>query len=97
MTEAINIIATVVGKPGSAEAIKQVITPCVQESRKEAGCLAYTAYQQQSRSDCFVFIERWKGQESIDLHVQTAHFQALVEGLGPHLAEPLDVAMLTEV
>ncbi len=94
MSKDIHVVAIVEGKPGSAEAIKAVIKPCVDTTRKEEGCLKYQLNQDQQRPDHFIFIEHWASQEILDKHAQSSHLKTMADGLAPLTAKPIEVSIL---
>lgn len=97
MSTDVHLIAVVKGKPGSAEAIKAAIKPCVEATRQEEGCLKYDLHQDSARPDQFYFVEHWASQESLDQHGRSAHIKALENALAPLIAHPLEVSPLAKV
>jgi quinol monooxygenase YgiN len=94
MSEEITIIAFVQALEGQAATVEAVIRACVEASRQEEGCLSYLAHTDSERPNRFVFVERWRDGAAVDSHVQTAHFQAFIDGLAGKLAAPLEVQKL---
>lgn len=96
MTKEIHVVAILQAKPGQAEAVKAVLQACVEPSRAEPGCHFYTLHTEQGQEGRFVFIERWTDRKALEKHQATAHFQALVEGVGGLLADQ-QIMILDEV
>ena len=94
MSTDIHVVALVEGKPGSAEAIVNVVAPCITATRREQGCLSYTFHQDKARPDRFMFIEIWANKDALKQHAQSAHLKTLVDGLAPLTAHPLEVSVL---
>ncbi|CAB3798499.1 putative quinol monooxygenase [Pararobbsia alpina] len=94
MSSEIRVVAVVQGKPGTADAIEQVLLRCVAPSRAETGCLLYTPHRDLDRADRFVFYERWASRAALTEHAGTEHFNQLVRELTPLLAHPLEVTVL---
>lgn len=95
MSEAINIVAVVQGKAGTADKLYQIIKPCVAASRNDTGCLQYQIHRDLDHADRFVFLERWASRQSLQHHEQTAHFKTFAETIKPLLADPLSVFVLS--
>ena len=94
MSSEIRVVAVVQGKPGTADAIQQVLLRCVAPSRSETGCLLYTPHRDLDRAERFVFFERWASRAALAEHEDTEHFKQLIRELTPLLAHPLDVTVL---
>ncbi len=60
----------------------EVCKVLVEESNKEAGCIAYDLFASTTRDDVFVMVETWKDAEAIELHNASAHFKVGIEKLG---------------
>ncbi|XBS69273.1 putative quinol monooxygenase [Acerihabitans sp. KWT182] len=97
MSTDIHVVAIVEGKPGSAEAIKRIIKPCVEATRLEEGCLQYHLHQDHALSDRFIFIEHWASEAALEKHAQSAPLKEMVKGLSSLTVKPLDVFMLKEL
>lgn len=97
MAGEISVVAVAVALPGMEAALEAVIRPCVEASRKEAGCLLYTAHRDVNDQSRFVFIERWASREALATHEQQPHFKALVAGVAGKVAGPLSVSILSEL
>jgi len=77
----IRIVAPFTVKPEYVEALKQALNDIVAASRKEPGCLQYDLHLEIASTNSFVFFERWRSQEDIDLHEKSAHFQKFIATL----------------
>lgn len=63
----------------------------VEESNKEAGCIAYDLFASTTRDDVFVMVETWKDDEAIEFHNSTEHFKAGIEKLGKLCSSKVEV------
>jgi len=97
MSSDLHVVAVIEGKPGSAEAIKAVVKPCVEATRQEPGCLKYNLHQDQARPDHFIFVEHWASKEILEKHSKTPHLKALVDGLADLTVKPLEVSVLNNL
>lgn len=93
----VHIVAVVEGKPGKAQAIKAVIQPCIEATRREEGCLKYYLHQDVVRPDHFIFVEHWASEKHVQKHSKSAHLNAMVEELADLIATPLEVSLLKNV
>ena len=96
MSNVIKIVAILRAKPGQGEVVKQALLACVQNSRKEEGCVFYDLHVDPSEPLRFVFIEGWKDLAAIEFHKATAHYQAMVTAVG-ELLDHREVLVLNEV
>lgn len=97
MSTDVHIVAVVEGKPGKAEAIKAVIKPCIEATRKEEGCLKYHLHQDIARPDHFIFVEHWASEEIVQKHSKSAHLKTMVDGLASLIVTPLEVSLLKSI
>lgn len=97
MSTDLHVVAIIEGKPGSAEAIKAVVKPCIEATRKEEGCLKYDLHQDETRPDHFIFVEHWASKHILDKHGKAPHLQALVDGLADLTIKPLEVSILKQL
>jgi quinol monooxygenase YgiN len=79
------IHASVLLDPAKTEAATAAAKEMMAESRKEAGCHAYTFTRDLSEPGRFYIIEEWESDEALAVHFKTPHmakFQSVVPGLG---------------
>lgn len=69
----IYVIATLTIKPGTAADLLKAAMPCIEGTRKEAGCISYDLNQSLTNENQLVFIEAWKSREDLDLHFKQPH------------------------
>ena len=67
------VIATARIRPERREAFLAAAKACVEETRREAGCLRYDMHESVSEPNCFVFVEEWTSKEAIDAHFERPH------------------------
>ncbi len=70
----LTLIATVVAKSASVDAVKEELTRLVEPSRREPGCLDYRLHQSQTDPAIFVFYERWQSEAHLEHHTESAHY-----------------------
>ena len=97
MTKEIGLVAVLKAIPGKEAALEAVIRPCVEASRKDEGCLYYTAHRDLNEPGRYVFVERWASKEPLAAHEQQPHFKALVAGVAGKIDGPLSVSLLSSL
>ena len=86
------IIATVMPRPGTRDAIREALLSAVPKVHAEPGCERYSVQEDEQG---FVFVERWASEEAMDTHGKGENFTALMAAIGDHLAAPLGVRVLS--
>ncbi|WP_455888023.1 putative quinol monooxygenase [Pseudomonas rustica] len=81
MSHEIRVVAVLLAREGKEDQVEQILRACIQPSRAEAGCLAYTLHRSIDQPGQFVFFERWSSREAIDLHRQMPHYKTLSNAL----------------
>ena len=67
------------------------------DSRKDAGNLAFDLFQQPNRSNHFAIVEMWKDRGTLDRHAAAAHTRQYREEIQPALGSPMDERLFTVV
>lgn len=66
-------------------------------SRQEEGCLRYDLFQSNDNPAVFYTYEEWTGQDTLDSHAHTTHFKTLIAEVKDAVAQPTDLALLTQI
>ena len=53
----------------------------VELSNKEEGCISYEFYQNTINKNSFIFVEKWRSQNDLDLHFKEQYFKEFSEKL----------------
>ncbi len=72
----IYILATLTIKPGSLEEVLSLATPCIEGTRKEAGCISYDLHRSLTDENTLIFVERWTDMDAIKAHFVEPHLVA---------------------
>ena len=72
----IYIIATLTIKPGSLDEVLSLAIPCIEGTRREAGCISYDLHRSLTDENTLVFVERWKDEAAIEAHFAEPHLVA---------------------
>lgn len=78
-------------KPGCAEQFLELARPSVEATRLEEGNISYDMGPELGRTDTYTFFERWKNQESINVHESQPYFLAFDTAVGPLMDGPAEV------
>jgi quinol monooxygenase YgiN len=63
------------------EKFLSIIKELIDKSQNEKGCEEYSLFNDKTNRESFILIEKWKNQNSIDLHNNSEHFKELVPRL----------------
>ncbi|MCH7337001.1 putative quinol monooxygenase [Acinetobacter sp. NIPH 2699] len=66
-------------QPDKIEIVLPLYQELVEKTKAEVGCIAYDLYHDIKQKGHFVFIEEWVDRAALDQHVQSEHFQRLVD------------------
>ena len=75
----LTIVATIKVKPEHAEQVKSELLTLTAASQADQGCIQYTLHQDNAKVTGFIIYEIWENNESLQQHVQSAHFQNYVK------------------
>jgi quinol monooxygenase YgiN len=92
-----HVIAEIVAKPGSADALRALLVPFAEKSRNEPGCKLYTLLEVESEPGRFLTYERWTDKAALQVHMTTPHIKEIVPKLEPVLAKPFTQIFLGAV
>ncbi len=77
----ITIIAEFDVKNGMEDAFMRLARECTMYTKKEAGNLSYSVFNERTEPSKFVFIEEWANDVAIEKHGNTPHFNAFISGI----------------
>lgn len=90
MSNPVKIIATLVAKPGKADALRALLDELVAASRAEPGNLRYDLWQDSEEPNRFVVDELYRDDAAVAAHRASSHYQTY----GPQLGELADFGIL---
>lgn len=79
------VVASFQAREGKVEEVIAGLTPVIEQTHAEAGCLAYALHRDVNDPDTLVLIERWTSQVALESHFQ----QPYIAGIGELAAELL--------
>ena len=65
--------------PGREQELGSLLSSLVAPTRAEAGCLVYELHTSHEKPGAFFFYEKFAGQNALDAHVNSPHFQNFVK------------------
>lgn len=83
----ITIVAKIVAKKDSVEAVKAELFKLIPPTRKENGCIEYNLHQDNLDPAVFIFYETWESAATVEKHISTDHYRAYVKALDGMLEE----------
>ena len=92
-TPEIELVVSMVAKPGKVEELREVLRRLLEPTRKEAGCGRYEMYASEQKGRFFA-LEIWDSRRALDEHMQTPHFKAAATRFSELLQGALDIDIL---
>ncbi|MCF0074728.1 antibiotic biosynthesis monooxygenase [Dyadobacter sp. CY261] len=74
----IYLTAVIKSKADYRDEVRETLLNLVTESRKEAACLQYDLYQDDTDPNVFVFQEIWESREALEEHNRQPYLRAFV-------------------
>lgn len=93
----LTVVATFAAKPGKEAELRAALTGLLAPTRQEAGCLNYDLHQATERPATFLFHENWTSKAHLDVHLQSAHVQAVLARLGELCVAPPEISLWERV
>jgi len=88
------VVATMVAKPDSVDAFRDVLTQAIPEVHGEPGCELYALHQSDRT---FVFVEQWADQDALDTHGKAPVIGSMFNALKDLIDGAPDIKFLTPV
>ncbi len=90
-------IAVLKAKNGKREKLQEELLKLINPTRKEAGCLEYTLFEDKNQADTFYMREAFKDYEAFKVHLDTVHFKNFASQINELLLEPIQLLELQQV
>ncbi len=91
----LHVVAHFHSRPSRGSEVEALLSPLVEPTLMEDGCLAYLYYRDIADPDHFVFIEQWRDEASLDVHLTTDHVRRMLQQVDHLLASPIEGYRLT--
>ena len=92
----LTVVAKIVAKKESIEALKAELIKMIAPTRREDGCIAYRLHQDNADPSVFIFYETWQNQTCLSQHMNSPHFKQYVIATEALIAEKT-VHLMTEI
>lgn len=89
------VIAKVACQPGKRAALLEAAKAVILETRKEPGCLSYSAYADAMDENGVIFYEEYASEAACMEHMAKPYTQALIGAAGNFVAAPPTITMHT--
>lgn len=91
----IAVIAKLTAKPGHEVELGKALTEgAAKVLAGEPGCLVYRVARSRTEAGVFKLMEIYTGQDALDQHPSTPHFEAIRASLAPHIGAAPEVEFL---
>ena len=84
----IDVVAVLTAKAGSEGIVAAALHDLLAPTRAEPGCVSYELFTSAASAQTFIMIEKWKSDDDLAAHLQSAHIAAALAAAGEHLADP---------
>lgn len=92
------VIATLKIRPGTREQMVEAARPCIEATRREAGCKRYDLTADALDPTRMTFVEDWESREALEAHFGTPHIQAWREAGKPFIeSAAVEIVHATQV
>ena len=87
-SEHIHVFAILTAQPGKEQILRDALLTMIEPTKKEPGCISYMLHGDPKNPATFYFFEIYKDQAATDFHMNSPHLAAVLEKIGPILANP---------
>jgi quinol monooxygenase YgiN len=87
----IYVVAKLQARAGKEEALRKLIEPAIERTRKEKGCRRYSVMQDRQNPAVITLLEEWDTEADLDTHLTLPHLQKIFAEFKDVLAVPPDV------
>ena len=88
------VVATLIAKPESVDAVRNACQQAIPAVHEEPGCELYALHES---GNTFVFVEQWADADALTTHGKAPALTTLGGALDGHLEGDMDVKLLTPV
>jgi quinol monooxygenase YgiN len=90
----VTVVATMIAKPESVDAVRAACTQAIEAVHQEPGCDLYTLHE---ANGTFVFVEQWADEEALKTHGRAPAVGAMFGTIGEHLDGAPDIKVLQPI
>ena len=89
----ITVVATFEARSGKETELRNALMGLVAPTRTEAGCLNYDLHVSTENPSRFLFHENWTSKMALEVHLQSAHVQALLPRVDDLCSAPPEIVI----
>ncbi|MEO7753493.1 MAG: putative quinol monooxygenase [Terracoccus sp.] len=93
----LRVVAEIIAKDGSEDAIRSALSTLVTATLEEEGCVAYELFESNAKPGTFFTIETWRSQADLDAHMTSEHIATAFAAAGDHVASAPSIHPLSPV
>ena len=90
-TPSLQVVARIVARPETVEAVKRILVSMIEPTRNEPGCLVYELLQCREDPTDFTFVEEWTDAAALAQHAASPHIAGVQGELRALVAVPTSV------
>ncbi|MEO6222202.1 MAG: putative quinol monooxygenase [Vicinamibacterales bacterium] len=94
-TATLQVVARVIARPDTVDAVRRILVGMLEPSRGEEGCLIYELLQCLDDPTDFTFVEEWTDESALDRHAASPHIADVQPELQALVAVPTQVRKYT--
>ncbi|WP_224369943.1 putative quinol monooxygenase [Hyalangium versicolor] len=91
MSDIIYVVAKLQAQTGKESALKGLLEPLTEPTRREKGCLRYIMLEDRQNPSVIILLEEWENEADLNAHLGLPHLQKLFGQLPAVLAAPPEV------
>ena len=93
----VHVVAHFYALAGRGPEVESLLRPLVTPTTAEDGCVFYRYFRDNDDADHFVFVEEWRDDQSLDVHLRGPRVTTMRAAAEPLLAEPIQGFRMTMV
>jgi quinol monooxygenase YgiN len=93
----LTVFAEFHAKPGSEQALGELLKGLIEPTRKEQGCLRYDLHVDNDKPGHFLFFEDWVSMALLQAHLGSPHLTALQSQSAGLVAEPPRIVFASRI
>lgn len=97
MASAVVVVASFRVRPGMVDGAIAALTPTIEQTHAEDGCISYALHRDSADPDRLVLVERWVSAEALSSHLQQPYVTELGKIAGEFLDDGAEVAFCSPI
>lgn len=89
------VVARLKAKQGERGRVAEINRPCIDETRREDGCVSYELLASTENETDLVFVERWRDKDSLRAHLKADHLRHAKEARAPFVEGGVEISLFS--